>query len=60
MKMTQRRQALTAEISPGRVQAMQSRIMALYATTEAAAKLYFETGKKPTAKLKHGALKNVR
>jgi hypothetical protein len=34
--------------------------MAFYASTEAAAKLYFETGKKPTAKLKHGVLKNGR
>ena len=60
MRMNQRRQALTAEISPARFQAMQSRVMAFYASTEAAAKLYFETGKKPAAKLKHGVLKNVR
>ena len=60
MKMTQRRQALTAEISPGRVQAMPSRIMALYVSIEDAAKQYRKTGKKPTAKLRHGALKNVR
>jgi hypothetical protein len=60
MKMTQRRQALTAEISPGRVQAMQSRIMARYASIEDAAKQYRKTGRKPTAKLMHGALNNGR
>ena len=60
MKMTQRRQALTAEISPARFQAMQSKIFALYASIEDAAKQYRVTGKKPTAKLRHGALKNVR
>jgi hypothetical protein len=58
--MNQRRQALTAEISPGRVQAMQSRIMALYTSIEDAAKQYRKTGKKPTAKLRHGAIQNGR
>ena len=60
MRVNQRRQAITAEISPARFKAMQSRVMAFYASTEAAAKQYFETGKKPAAKLKHGVLKNGR
>jgi hypothetical protein len=60
MKMTQRRQALTAEISPTRFQAMQSKIFAFYSTIEDAARAYRATGEKTTAKLKYGVLKNGR
>jgi outer membrane murein-binding lipoprotein Lpp len=59
MNILQRRQALTAEVSPARVQALQSKIMAFYQDTEAAAKQFRATGKKP-AKLKIGALKYGR
>jgi hypothetical protein len=59
MNILQRRQALTAEVSPARVQAMQSKIFAFYASTEAAAKQYRATGKKP-AKLRIGAIKHGR
>ena len=60
MRITQRRRALTAEITPGRVQAMQSKIFALYSTIEDAAKQYCATGKKPATKLRIGAIKHGR
>jgi len=59
MNILQRRQALTAEVSPARVQAVQSKIMAFYQDTESAARQYRATGKKP-ARLRIGAIKHGR